>query len=402
MKRIYDTILIEHCSLYEQMAFLCGPRQVGKTTISQNIHSNQQHYRYLNWDNIDNRSTILDGATKILQHIPIEATLPEKPIIIFDEIHKYKHWKTFLKGFIDSYKGKLHILVTGSAKLNVYRRGGDSLMGRYFLYRAHPLSIGELIKLTVPTQEYTLPQPVPADIFDNLYQYGGFPEPFVKQNHRFYTRWQTLRQQQIVYEDIRELTQVQELAQLEVLAELLKHQSAHTVVYRELAKKVKVVETTIKRWINVLEAFYYCFSIRPWTKNITRSLIKEPKIYLWDWSTIVDNGSKLENFVACHLLKSVHAWTDLGFGEYELYFLRDKDQREVDFLITKNKQPWIMIEVKSSAKEPLSRHLLHFQSQVQAEHILQVAQDLPFVDIDCFSLKNPTIVPLTTFLSQLF
>lgn len=403
MKRVYDQILADHFTQYEQMVFLCGPRQVGKTTMAHNAtHLNEQaFYRYFNWDDMDDRGIILEGKKKIIESLPLDAILSDKPMMVFDEIHKYKRWKTFLKGFVDAYKEKLHILVTGSAKLNVFRRGGDSLMGRYFLYRAHPLSVGELLKLDLPTQEYTIPQKIASDIFDNLYQLGGFPEPFIKQEVRFYNRWQNLRQQQIIYEDIRDLAQIQELAQLEILAELLKHQSSHTVVYRELAKKVRVAETTIKRWVNVLESFYYCFTLRPWTKNITRSLIKEPKIYLWDWSTISDAGSRLENFVASHLLKYVHGLTDLGFGDYKLYFLRDKEQREVDFLIAKDNQPWLMVEVKSSGREPLSRHLMHFQAQINAPHVLQVAHDLPFVEVDCFSLKTPTIVPLTTFLSQL-
>lgn len=401
MKRLYDNILEEHFKLYDQMAFLCGPRQIGKTSIAENAKVLASFYQYLNWDEAEDRLIILEGSKKIVEKLPLEAILSQKPLIAFDEIHKYKQWKNFLKGFIDTYKSKLNVLVTGSAKLNVYRRGGDSLMGRYFLYRVHPLSVGELLSVELPVDSYRMPQELPSEDFNILYQFGGFPEPFIKQDKRFYNRWQALRRQQIIYEDIRDLAQVHELAQLEVLAELLRYQSSHTVVYGELAKKVKVAETTIKRWIQVLESFYYCFTISPWTKNITRSLIKEPKVYLWDWSTIQDTGSKLENFVASHLLKAVHGWTDLGLGEYKLHFLRDKDQREVDFLVTRDQIPWLMLEVKSSGREQLSRHLLHFQNQVQAEHVLQVALDLPFVEIDCFSLKKPAIVPVSTFLSQL-
>lgn len=401
MKRLYTAVLLEHFSKYEQMAFLCGPRQVGKTTISKQCEAETTIFKHLNWDNFSDRTNILAGDEQIVSGLPIHALLPKKPLLTLDEIHKYQHWKTFLKGFIDTYKGELQVLVTGSAKLNVFRRGGDSLLGRYFLYRVHPLSIAELTRTILPQSPCSLPSKIQNDVFAALIEFGGFPEPFLKAEKQFYRRWQRLKQQQMMKEDIRDLSRVQELAQLDVLAAVLQHQVGQLTSFSNLAKKIRVSDQTIRRWIQILESLYYCFTIRPWSKNVPRSLLKEPKIYLWDWSQVPDTGMKIENFVASHLLKAIHFWNDMGFGEYELYFVRDKEQREIDFLITEEQKPWILIEVKSSGKIPISKHLHTFFLQLKPQHAFQIVFDLPYVDQDCMRFKIPKIVPAQTFLSQL-
>lgn len=401
MKRLYDAVLEEHFAKYDQMAFLCGPRRVGKTTIAKHCEQSASAFKYLNWDRLSDREAILAGEEKIIAGLPVDALLARKPLLTLDEIHKYRQWKNFLKGFVDTYKGKLQVLVTGSAKLDVFRRGGDSLMGRYFLYRAHPLSVAEIARTTLPKKPICLPSKISSNAVAALLEFGGFPEPFLKADKQFYHRWQRLKQQQMIKEDIRELSQVQELAQLEVLAALLQHQAGQLTSFSNLASKVRVSDQTIRRWLQVLEAFYYCFTLRPWSKNVARSLLKEPKIYLWDWSQVADPGMKLENFVASHLLKAVHFWNDMGFGHYGLCFLRDKEQREVDFLITQAQSPWMLIEVKASGKTPLSKHLHTFSSQLEVKHVFQIAFDLPYVEQDCMLLKAPKIVPAETFLSQL-
>ena len=401
MDRLYSAVISNHLKEYDQMAFIAGPRQVGKTTISTQICQEAEYCKYYNWDKTSDRRIILAGEEEVVKELPIDVILEKQPLIVFDEIHKYKNWKNFLKGFIDEFKGRLKIIVTGSAKLNIVRRGGDSLMGRYFLYRIHPLSIREVLSTSLPKSEISTPQKIDDDQFDALFRFGGFPEPFIKQTTQFYNRWQLLRREQMLKEDITSGENIQDLGQLEVLAELLKHQATKQTKYTELAKKVRVADTTVRRWIKILESYFYCFSLKPWTKNISRSLLKEPKIFLWDWSVIEDYGAKIENFVACHLLKAVHYWQDMGFGTYELFFIRDKDKREVDFLIVKNAKPWILIEVKSNAKEKLSQNLKHFHDQLNTPYAFQLAFDLPYVDKDCFKQKNPCIVSLKTFLSQL-
>lgn len=164
---------------------------------------------------------------------------------------------------------------------------------------------------------------------------------------------------------------------------------------------MRVQDTTIRRWIKILEKLYYCFKVKPWSKNITRSLLKEPKLYLWDWSKVEDRGAKIENFVAAHLHKAVHYCTDTGIGKYELYFLRDKEKYEVDFMITENGNPWMLIEVKYSSNDSLSKSLYHFSDQIKPRYTFQIAYDMPYTDYDFRELDKPKIIPMITFLSQL-
>lgn len=401
MKRIYEAVLQEHFANFEQMVFLSGPRQVGKTTIEKQFAENNKFCKYLNWDIVSNRESILQGNEQIVADLPLEVALPQKPLIIFDEIHKFKKWRNLLKGFIDEYKGKLNIIVTGSAKLNLMRRSNESLMGKYFLYRVHPLSVGELCRDVFPNTLIAEPKKLDEEAFLGLCKFGGFPESFIKQNESFFFRWQKLRREQMIREDIATLAHIQELSQLEVLALLLREQTGQLTNFSQLGKKIQITDNTVRRWIGVLEAFYYCFIIRPWVKNVSRSLLKMPKVYLWDWSVIENEGARIENLVACHLHKAANFWTDTGLGEFELFFLRDKEQNEVDFLITQNKKPWLLVEVKSSYKEELNKNLKIFQKNLNVPHAVQLAYNLSYSNYDCFELKNTKIVSLRTFLSQL-
>jgi hypothetical protein len=379
------------------MIFVVGPRQVGKTTLCKELVS---EYEYFNWDNQDHRTLIISGPGKIGEEIGLNKLQEKHKTVIFDEIHKYSKWKEFLKGFFDVYGDNTKIIVTGSSKLDVFKRGGDSLMGRYFLYRLHPLSIREIVEPELSDDEIHPPLPIDKERFDSLYKFGGFPEPFLKTNMRFSNRWKNLRKQQLFYEDIRDTTRVQEIYQIELLAEIMKNQTGQLTNYSNLAHKVRVSVDTIRRWIKILESLYYCFTIQPWSSNISRSLLKQPKIYLWDWSQIDDTGAKMENFVASHLLKAVHWWIDNGFGEYNLYFLRDKDKREVDFLVVKNQKPWFLVEVKLDQQKSVSKNLIYFQKQIKAPHAFQAVFSLDYIEADCFREFTPKIVPVKTLLSQ--
>ncbi len=402
MKRLYSQIVEEHFTSLDQMAFLAGPRQVGKTTITKEVCEEEGDFLYLNWDYSPEREIILSGADKIITRV-MNQKLGKKtiPMVAFDEIHKYKNWKNYLKGYFDHTKGKIKTLVTGSAKLDIYKKRGDSLMGRYFLYHIHPLSVGELLQRKYTAQKLNAPQRLKEELWQALVEFGGFPEPFLKRNRRFLNRWQQLRAQQLFREDIKTLASVSDLSQMEILGKLLKDRVGSQINYHNLATMVQVSDKTVKHWLNVLESFYYCFTLRPWSKNLSRALVKEPKVYLWDWSLVESKGARVENFIASHLLKAVHYWTDIGLGKYELYYLRDKDKREVDFLIVQDEKPWVLLEVKSSDNQPISTHLLHFQKQLQAEHVFQVAFDMPYVHEDCFAVRKPIIVPARTLLSQL-
>ena len=283
-----------------------------------------------------------------------------------------------------------------------FGKGGDSLMGRYFPLRVHPLSVGEIANpVSLDTHLIKPPKPIEKEHLERLLAFGGFPEPYFIAEQAFYQRWKQIRLQKLFREDIRDLTRIQDIDQIELLGEFIRRQAGQLSNYSSFSKMIRVSNDTIARWIKTLRSFYYCFEVRPWSKNVTRSLIKEPKLFFWDWSLVEDLGFKHENFVASHLLKSIHYWTDIGLGEFQLNYIRDKEKREVDFVVVKNNKPWILIEVKSSSKEPLSPHLKYFQEQIGAEHAFQLAFDLEYIDQDCFQYTKPTIISAQTFLSQL-
>lgn len=402
MERLYTEVFEEHLREHRQMLFIMGPRQVGKTTTSLALKKKWGDGLYFNWDTIRDRRLILEGS-QAFESLVKANELKEKPLlVIFDEIHKFDDWKNFLKSFFDTFSSEVKILVTGSARLNVFKKGGDSLMGRYFYYRYHPLSVGELIHPKEILKGFRKkPGKLLEKKFKTLLEFGGFPDPFLKNNRRFYNRWKKIRLEQLFEEEVRDLSRIQEIAQMEILAEILRDQIGQLVSFESLAKKVRVSSPTIRHWLEILKSFYYCFEIRPFHQNITRSLLKEPKYYLWDWSFCTDEGMRFENFIASHLQKAVHFWTDFGFGVYELYFLRDKEKREVDFLITKDNQPWMLVEAKL-AKNHLSPSLAYFQKMTKAPYAFQVILDMPYINKSCFEIKDqPLIVPARTFLSQL-
>ena len=401
MKRVYVPVIKEHFKRNQQMIFLIGPRQAGKTTVSLMAKEFTSQFAYLNWDNLDHRKIILEGVNGVASFAGLDKLTSETPIIVFDEIHKYGKWKTFLKGFFDTYKGKVNIIVTGSSRLDIYKKGGDSLMGRYFSYRLHQLSLAELGRIDLSKKEINDSFQSKNQDFEKLLKNGGFPEPFLKNDSRFLNRWKTLRQEQLIKEDIRDLSRIQELGQIELLAEILKHQAGQLTNYSKLSNKINVSSDTIRRWIKTLQGFFYCFTIQPWSKNIPRSLIKEPKTYLWDWINVDEEGSRAENLIASHLLKAVHYWTDCGLGQYALWFIRDKEKREVDFLVSRDKKPWFLVEVKLSSKGGVSKNLVYFQEKVKAKHAFQVVFDMEYVPKDCFKHTEPIIVPAKTFLTQL-
>lgn len=401
MRRLYVDLIENHFKYNSQMLFLVGARQVGKTTVSRLILDNYKESIYLNWDVIKDRKLILSGQDFIENILPSNILREKKPLIVFDEIHKYKDWKNYLKGFYDLYKNKFNIIVTGSARLDVYKAGGDSMMGRYFQYRIHPLSVRELANVVMPKQEIAAPTILSHNQFNNLYKYGGFPEPYLQARDDFLQQWYSFRDKQLFSEDIRDLSNIHEVGQLEILAVILKEQVGQLLNRSNLSRKIQVDASTIARWITVLERFFFCYTIKPWSKNITRSLIKEPKIYLNDWSLIDDQGAKFENFIASHLLKSVDLWNDLGMGRYGLFFIRNKDKKEVDFLVTKNNQPWFLVEAKLSVNNRISSSLEYFQKQLQCPHAFQVVMNLEYVNQNCFEHTTPIIVPASTFLSQL-
>ncbi|HSW38229.1 MAG TPA: AAA family ATPase [Acidobacteriota bacterium] len=396
--RLYDHILAEQIQSHRQMAFVTGPRQVGKTTSCRSVGEG-----YVNWDNLDDRAVLLSGPGETAHHLKLDRLQKDPVVAVLDELHKYRRWKSFLKGFFDTYADRVRLLVTGSSRLDLFRKSGDSLMGRYFLYRMHPFSVAETVYRQPPDPKTIIRPPrkiAPAD-FNALWEHGGFPEPFLKRDPAFTRRWSRLRQQQLLREDVREMTRIHEISQLESLVGYLEEWSGDQIIYSNLAGRIQTSVDTVRRWIDILCGLYLGFLLKPWYRNVTRSLRKEPKWYLHDWSRIVDEGKRAETFVACHLLKAVEGWTDLGIGDFQLGYLRDKEKREVDFIIVRDRKPWVLVEVKKS-EDTISPSLGYYQQQTGAPYAFQAIMDAAFIDADCFARPGPPItVPAVTFLSQL-
>lgn len=393
--RLYASLLSAHLSDYRQMAFVAGPRQVGKTTTCRELAT-----VYLDWDNEDHREILLRGPRAVADHAKLDVISERPVVVVLDELRRYGRWKSFLKGFFDTHEDNARLLVTGSSRLDVYRRGGDSLMGRYFLYRMHPFSVAEIGRTEAPHEPIAPPTPIPDEDWQALWEHGGFPEPFLRRKPQFSRRWQALRQAQLLKEDVRDLTRIQQLGQLEMLARTLADRSGEQITYSSLARHVRISENTVRAWLTTLSSLHYGFLVRPWYKNVARSLRKEPKWFLRDWAEIEDPGKRFETLCACHLLKAVEGWTDIGFGQFELFYLRDKDQRESDFLVARDGTPWLIAEVKCS-ETALSPSLTYFQERTSCPHAFQLVMESPYVDEDCFSYERPVAAPARTFLSQL-
>lgn len=264
MQRFYtDTI---HRGLLEprKMLFLSGPRQIGKTTLARSLTEHQG--RYYNWDNRQHRQWILESASntvnaELFEQTSVNELHENRMLVVFDELCKYKDWRNYLNGLFDLHEQSLAILATGSARMDTFRKGGDGLMGRYTHYRMHPLSLREVSTAFDRDVLLQSPEKPLAQALQHLLRFGGFPEPFFKSDTRFYNRWQQLRQQQLIYEDIRDMNQVQDIAQLDVLASLLKAQSGQVIRYSTIAKQLTVSVDSVRRWITVLESFYYAFRV---------------------------------------------------------------------------------------------------------------------------------------------
>ncbi|MBS2021641.1 MAG: ATP-binding protein [Deltaproteobacteria bacterium] len=377
------------------MAFVSGARQVGKTTVCRGL---SEHY--LSFDNTDDRRLILTGPGALAGRLGLDRLRERAPLVVLDELHKFARWKVLLKGFFDTYGERVRVLVTGSSRLDVFRRGGDSLMGRYFLYRMHPWSVAECLHVELPVAELRAPRAIAPDDWNALIEHGGFPEPFLRRDLRFTRRWRSLRHEQLAKEDLREVTRVQDLGTMETLMAMLADRSGEQVVYASLGRDLGVAQDTVKRWVDLLTRLHFGFLVRPWFTNVSKALRKEPKWFLRDWSGVANEGLRAETLVACHLLKAVEGWTDLGFGDFELRYLRDKEKREVDFVVIKDRRPWFLVEVKAS-DTALSPALDHFQKQTKAPHAFQAVLDLPFEAADCFKVRHPVVVPVRTLLSQL-
>jgi predicted AAA+ superfamily ATPase len=371
--------------LREKMVFIGGARQVGKKTFAVEIVAKKfQNSAYYNWDSRSDRKSIMRSDW------PGEAEL-----IILDEVHKYKKWKTLIKGEYDKLKHKYKFLITGSSRLDVYRRGGDSLQGRYHYYRLHPFTLAELVdkknKIEL-FQEFPLGAKFYKSEFDALYKFGGFPEPLLKESSRFLRRWHNEKIERLFREDITDTEQIRDLGSMQLLSDLLPDRVGSLLSINSIREDLEVSHRAVSSWLNILEAFYYNFRIFPFARKTVRSIKKEPKLYLWDWSEIENPAARFENLIASHLLKFCHFLNDYEGYKAELHFLRNVDKKEVDFIVTIDKKPWFAVEAKLSGTE-ISKCLHYFGERLKIPHVYQVVKEsgvnrykneVHLVSADCF------------------
>ena len=346
LERYLKTPVID--DLKKKMVFLGGPRQVGKTTFCQGLlHKyNAGHPAYLNWDDLEQRRSILNKNWPTTERL-----------IVLDEVHKYARWRGLLKGFYDTQKQTHTFLVTGSARLNHYRRGGDSLLGRYHYYRMHPLSLPEV--------------GYEPGALSGLLRFGGFPEPFLGQSEKELRRWHLQRMDRVIHQDLLDLERVREASLLERLAEALPDRVGAPLSVKNLARDLEVDFKTAQRWIGLLENVYFAYRIPPYGAPKLRAVKKEQKLYLWDWSQVIAPGPRFENLVSSHLLKYCHYLEDTEGHRMELRFLRDVNKREVDFVVLKDQKPVFAVECKTGEKQ-LSPHIPYFLERTPIPKFYQV------------------------------
>lgn len=369
-ERLYRRFISK--DLEKKMVFIGGPRQVGKTTLAISFLKDFRdgHPGYLNWDNDFSRRVIQQGQWA-----------KDEPLIVFDEIHKRKGWQGFVKGVWDTWKNTQRFIVTGSARLNVFRKGGDSMLGRYHYYCIHP---------------YTLPEfGLSPENLELLFRYGGFPEPLLFKDETELRRWHLQRVSKLVRIDLRDVEKVGDLDKVELLADSLTNRVGSPLSYKSLAEDLEVSDKTVKRWIQILDSLYYCFLIPPLGSPKIKAVKKSQKLYLWDWSQIEDLGLRFENMVASHLLKLCDYWRDVLGYRTELRYIRDEKGREVDFVVLRNRKPLFAVECKLSDNE-LHPALLEFRSKLDIPKWYQVHMGKHFRKIN----EDLAILPFEKFCSE--
>ncbi len=386
-KRYLQNIIVN--DLKDKMVFIGGPKQVGKTTLAKQIGKNDyKEYIYMNWDYKEDRKLLLSGKYR-----------GGSDLVIFDEIHKYSKCKNFIKGEFDKHNEDFNILVTGSARLNVYKKGGDSMMGRYYYYRLHPFSLSEVLgnlNNTKPFDKLKFKNNESKSLIYDLLKYGGFPEPFLSKDERKMRRFQSQRIDTTIKEDIRDLELVRDISNIQVLVELLPDKVGSLLSLNSLREDLEVSHRSVSNWMDILERFYYHYRIYPYANKYIKSIKKEPKMYLWDWVLVEDLSARFENLMASHILKFVHYMYDFEGYKTGLYFIRDNKGREVDFLVTVNKRPWFMVEVKLNDTD-ISKNLYYFQEKLKIPFSYQVVLDQ---NID-YLKDNVRVISADKFLTAL-
>jgi hypothetical protein len=372
--------IAETLTAERKMAFVCGPRQVGKTTAARESLGQTEH-GYFNWDVDGHRRAILRDPERFWA-AGAEPSAGRTRIVL-DEIHKYPRWKRFLKGLYDGHRDALEVLVTGSGRLDVYQKGGDSLLGRYALFHLHPFTLGELLaqgRQTVlsPSElgrHIEAPGAVPgaAEGLDLIERFTGFPEPLFAAREQRMQRWRRSRRQLVLREDLRDLSRIRDLGLVDHLVALLPERIGSPLSINSLREDLQVAFDTVQGWLATLERLYFLFELRPFSGKLARTLRRESKVYLFDPSEIEEPGARFENLVALHLLKLVDVWNDLGHGDFALRYVRDKEKREVDFLVTDRQKPFLLVEAKLADSQP-SPALGYFAARLSPRWAIQVVR----------------------------
>jgi len=363
MERLVGSYIFDPEMNAGKMVFLTGPRQIGKTTFAKRwLASIGFEDMYFNWDN----PVVMKEYTRNPLYFSniIDNTSKGKPVpLVFDEIHKHKNWRNILKGIYDVSKDHIRLLVTGSARLGLYRKSGDSLIGRYFSYQMFPLGLPEAAEdfsyILKSDEGFTKGDLLVSyarkvdcvgieDHLANLLAFGGFPEPFLKGSPRFHRRWQNEYKTLLTKEDIRDLSRITDIRGIEQLIEILPTKVGSPLSINSLREDTGCHHATITNWLEILKELYLIFTIRPWHKNILRSVKKETKLYFYDWSNVSDTGYRFENLLAVSLLRMTSRFTETGLGTFEVMYIRDKNKHEVDFVLVKDNQPIALFEAKET------------------------------------------------------
>jgi len=388
----------------KSMVFMAGPRQAGKTTLARIISNAYANSIYTNWDIPEHRMRIIENPVFFQE---IERKDATKPLVIFDEIHKSRDWKNYLKGVYDGFNGEFQFLVSGSGRLDIYQKGGDSLAGRYFLFHLWPLTIAELCNTGIrweqfvenPLQIHMKGSKEHEKIWKELEELSGFPEPYLSGKKTAYRRWSNIYSQQLIREDIRDLTGVKSIRDMETLYHLLPSKIGSPLSVNSLSQDLRVAYNSVRSWLTIFERFFLIFSLSPWTRRIARAIQKEQKVYLWDTPRIKDDAARFENMVACELYRAVSSWNDIGYGRFSLHFIKNKEQDEVDFLIADENDPILLVEAKLTDVRP-SKALVKFQNALDIPAVQLVRQAEGYRILNSGDLKI-LVAPAWQWLSML-
>ena len=362
MRRTLYEPIWNKLSSFRQMVFIAGPRQTGKTTFSKMLAAEFTNSLYFNWDIIENKKQLIKNPY-FYEEVYKEDN--SKPLIIFDELHKYEHWKNYLKGVYDRDKDNYKFIVSGSGRLDIRQKGGDSLAGRYLLFYLWPFTLAELAGKNRPFNEFMANPTLPGqastetlDIWENLSVCSGFPDPFLNAGKDFYRLWTTTYKKQLLREDIAGMVTLRKADTIEILFSLLHSKIGNPLSIASLSRDLQVSFDTIKQWLKLFERFFMIFQISPWSQKISRTLTKEKKLYLYDYGSIEHEPQKYENIVALELWRAIANWNDSGLGIFSLHYVRNREKEEVDFLVVRNNKPFLLIEAKlsdSTAGKPLKK-----------------------------------------------